>query len=970
MAWVCRNCSTDNSDEADKCFVCLMSREVSLSVDEDSDIIRSRIVESDVAEHTSSFGGARLSRHKIILILLASIFFVIGQIIQYKVYRDSARVWIIDNLFGTVPLLFVIISTILSVFSIATICYNSWHLLNNNKVVLSWVLGIISGVPFVIVPSFMGVVGLILFPIFTVLCAVKICDDYEEESISKTFGIILPIIFFVVGQISLYFSFITEQAVFLMNIILGETPPAVVIISTILGVATTIMIAVSSYRKANSSKFTSSLVLSVGVGLLNVIAPCAFAYIGVVALGIVIYMQNEVCEEWIPTVAVFASYVAGQIILYASYIRLGDIFVLTNIITKTNANQLNVLAFLITTTIIGFIASILISNIGHYFVDEGEENNSNLSVIPFATAMIICPSIVSIIGIVYAIILIIFKKKAWYKKLVMPLIGILILPILIMIPASGSLSDISVSSKPMYTVTLDKQGGIGGDNETVIRLNSAMPLLSAPQKVGYSFEGYYDAKTGGKQYYNSSMKSVNEWDKKGDFVLYAHWKPNKYRVTFDYSGGNGDIDYITVVFDSKYGVLPNPSKVGYIFDGWYCDNNKVDANSIVAVADDHKLVARWERASIIVYFDYGSGTGAQSSKVVNYGSAYGTLPSANRVGYSFSGWYYNDTRITSSSTVQLSENHTLYARYTIENYTITINATNVTVTVKRLDTNTVIKSGGSVPYNTKISITCSANSGYQNATCSPSGIYTVTGNVTIRASAEAIPSSCMAKGTKIMLADGNTVPIERLKLGDKVLAFDHMAGKYVESEIAYTYKSQGNVDSIKLFFSNQTVINLMNSGHGLYDLTLKRYVLINASTVKQYLGHTFYFTEYINGEPNGTTAALDKYTLSIENKEYYDIVTARTLNCIADGALACSDVLTGIVNVFTFAQNLQYDVEAMQLDIMQYGLYSYCEWREYISEDDFEKFNGKYFKVAIGKNILTIEELFSLLEILKTFYAT
>lgn len=1008
MGWNCKNCGTHNEDSDAKCIVCESLRSVAEYKESVSRPPRPKPVtthSTSTSEHSPSTrpattttggvspsGGRRTStvasperprtettrsphsrtihpkcKHKVIIIILAILFFVIGQIIQYSIYSNSGKVWLVDLLFEIVPLLILILSSILSALSVAIICYNSCHLADNKEYLACWLFGIISSVLFVFIPCFMGFLGIIIFPIITMICAQKICTDYVEEKISKTFGIAIPIVLFVIGQIIQYYLFLMARMVFLMDIITGETPLAVLIVSTVLCAATTVMTAINSYKIADDSEFASNWTLSIIVGLLSTLIPCVFSFVGIIALGIITYLKCEIEDEKIPAVAIIMSFIFGQVLLYVPYVRSGEVFVLSNLMRQTDAESFNLLAFLIITTVIGFAASVIMSKLGFDLVKNDKEGSALISLIPFAIVMVISPPIVSILCLVYSIIIFVVRKKDWYKRLAIPMIVVLILPMAIMIPISGSLPIEGSASTPRYVVKLDKQGGVGGTDEISVNLNSSMPSAKAPTKIGYSFDGYYDASGGGNQYYKSNMKSAKKWDKEYDSTLFAHWVANTYKVTLNSNDGICDVESMIVTFDSKYGTLPTPTKSGYIFNGWYNGDKKIDSNTRVSVAEDHTLIAKWKIGTVTVYFNYGSGTGSTSSKTVTYGSTYGTLPSASKTGYSFNGWYYQNTRITSSSIVQVSENHTLTAQYSIESYTVTISASHVTVTVKRLDTNATVTSGSSVPYNTKISITYQAQSGYQNATCSPSGTYTVTGNVTIRASAEAIPDSCLAKGTEIMLADGSMTLIEELLPGEKVLAFDHNIGQFVESKVAFTYKAYGYVDSITLFFSNNGKITLLNSGHGLYNITLQKYVLVNSTTVEDYLGHEFYFTEYIDGCCEGKTAQLSNYYLSKEQVEYFDIVTEKTFNCIANGLLACSDTLVGISNVFKFTDSLRYDIDLMNADIDNYGLYTYDEWKEYISEEDFKRFNGAIFKIAIAKGLISTDELFSLLNDLAVF---
>ena len=80
---------------------------------------------------------------------------------------------------------------------------------------------------------------------------------------------------------------------------------------------------------------------------------------------------------------------------------------------------------------------------------------------------------------------------------------------------------------------------------------------------------------------------------------------------------------------------------------------------------------------ITVNFDAQGGSVSQSSKAVQIGGTYGTLPTPTRTGYSFGGWYTgtngSGTNITSSTTVTSTSNQTLYAKWIINNYYLDLN---------------------------------------------------------------------------------------------------------------------------------------------------------------------------------------------------------------------------------------------------------------------------------------------------------
>ena len=81
------------------------------------------------------------------------------------------------------------------------------------------------------------------------------------------------------------------------------------------------------------------------------------------------------------------------------------------------------------------------------------------------------------------------------------------------------------------------------------------------------------------------------------------------------------------------------------------------------------LYARWSANIISVTLDANGGTlpaGTQNPKSVTYDAEYGVLPEPTRTGYTFAGWYTNQTggtQITENTTVSNPSDHTLYAHW-------------------------------------------------------------------------------------------------------------------------------------------------------------------------------------------------------------------------------------------------------------------------------------------------------------------
>lgn len=141
-----------------------------------------------------------------------------------------------------------------------------------------------------------------------------------------------------------------------------------------------------------------------------------------------------------------------------------------------------------------------------------------------------------------------------------------------------------------YTITYNLDGGTN-DAANPASYNVTTPtILAAASKTGYTFDGWYDAETGG-----SLVTSILQ-DSTGDKTLYARWTPNTYTVTFNANGGAPSTASCVVTYDSAYGTLPTVTREGYYFKGWFTEaagGTEINADSKVTIAADHTLSAQW-----------------------------------------------------------------------------------------------------------------------------------------------------------------------------------------------------------------------------------------------------------------------------------------------------------------------------------------------------------------------------------------
>jgi len=207
------------------------------------------------------------------------------------------------------------------------------------------------------------------------------------------------------------------------------------------------------------------------------------------------------------------------------------------------------------------------------------------------------------------------------------------------------------------------------------------------EKTGYTFKGWATSAAGAKEHDDKATVSNLTTTENGSVTLYAVWEANTVVVTKDYNYDGKADEIIEVTYDGKYyPTLTDPNRDGYTFDGWYTDataGDKITAETIVNKAETHTLYAHWSANPYKVTLDYNYEGKDDGEITVTYGEKYyPTLTDTTRGGYTFEGWYTDETageKITVDTVMNKAEAHTLYAHWTIETYTIKFDANGGTV---------------------------------------------------------------------------------------------------------------------------------------------------------------------------------------------------------------------------------------------------------------------------------------------------
>lgn len=207
-----------------------------------------------------------------------------------------------------------------------------------------------------------------------------------------------------------------------------------------------------------------------------------------------------------------------------------------------------------------------------------------------------------------------------------------------------------------------------------------LTLPSAPTKAGYTFTGWKINNTG-TALSGGTKTTVHIGD-----TVNAVFSGNPYKVTFHSNNGADTTKVQNFTYGQTTALQGNTfSKVGYRLKGWgespntttvkYTDKAQV-SNLTTTSGGNVDLYAIWEEDEYTLTFDANEGSTTEPSRKVIFNNAYGELPTASRVGYTFDGWFTERTGGTqvSESTLMVANDTTVYAHWTPNKYTLTFNA--------------------------------------------------------------------------------------------------------------------------------------------------------------------------------------------------------------------------------------------------------------------------------------------------------
>ena len=489
--------------------------------------------------------------------------------------------------------------------------------------------------------------------------------------------------------------------------------------------------------------------------------------------------------------------------------------------------------------------------------------------------------------------------------------------------------------KPIdVTITFSANGGSGTTTRTV-KYDNEIELLD-----GYylcSRTGYYVTKwqsvggftTGvgtpeaGAQYWFYSTDLVQNFPS----TLYAVWTPHWYYIIFNANGGQGFTGLSEHYYDVGKTLTPN----GYYrsqhrFIGWsLVKDGPVDYSDGQYIFNDSKwadgvipLFASWQK--IIYDIDF---------------YRYGSVGVYDMIKYGTIGW--NES--ISATAVDISSS------YVFDHW-----------------------EGWEYP---------TSNTGYHvwtfyDRTITVSNLRTYSCNISFYAMYTDISSGggCIAPGTLITLADGSQKAVELLTGDELLLVWNHHTGAFDFAPIIFVDSDElAPFEIYHLYFSDGTEVKVIYE-HAFWNVMLNRYVFIRDGESTQYIGDWFN-KQTVDGYGNmiWTSVQLVDIQIYTELTTAWSPVTFGHLNFYVNGMLSMPGATEGLINIFDVdAVTMQYDQAAFLNDIAIYGLLNYTDVEEFMPQMVFEAFNVQFLAISMGKELITWDDIYGLLEQYAEFF--
>ena len=169
------------------------------------------------------------------------------------------------------------------------------------------------------------------------------------------------------------------------------------------------------------------------------------------------------------------------------------------------------------------------------------------------------------------------------------------------ISVKDAFGNVDTEKKVFYKLTLQSSVGEGLPTNSIIVMSGSEVSLPNIGMVGYTFNGWTNMTSG--------ATGLTKIRVTGNATLQTSFTLNTCTVSLDANGGSVSASSMVFTYGSTYSGLPTPTRVNYIFTGWYSaasGGTKYDSSTTVNTTGTLTLYAQWGTMATL-----GSGTPAK-----------------------------------------------------------------------------------------------------------------------------------------------------------------------------------------------------------------------------------------------------------------------------------------------------------------------------------------------------------------------
>ena len=282
--------------------------------------------------------------------------------------------------------------------------------------------------------------------------------------------------------------------------------------------------------------------------------------------------------------------------------------------------------------------------------------------------------------------------------------------------------DLTVIYPTAYTITYGI-GAINGSNTAIgatsspsftsgdyVLKTTAVTFTKGTTKNGYHWEGWYPNSDGSGDAWSTTdgnwTSAANT--RIANIKVYACYSLNTYTITYHLDGGSNHKDNpANFNVTTATITLQDPTKTGYTFAGWYTNADKTVSGKTIPLGTytNKEFWAKWTANTYTITLNQNGATteSTPTSLTATYDGRAGgasdqfTLTNPEKTGYTFAGWYENEggsgaeiittaqyykwednPYVDATGHWQHDGNVTVYAKWTPNNYAVTLSTTSET----------------------------------------------------------------------------------------------------------------------------------------------------------------------------------------------------------------------------------------------------------------------------------------------------